>query len=567
MWRGLVLLACCLLVPAVRAAAPGQEFMALSLHDVVDDARQLDGEAVTTQRLVNLFDWLAGNGYSAVSLDDLERAGRGERPLPPRAILLSVDDGYASLYTRVYPLALAYRMPVVAALVTSWLDVPPDGAVPYGDATLPRSRFITWDQAREMQASGWIEFASHSNALHRAIRGNPQGNLLPATVTPEYVPGRGYEAPQATRARVRADLQRSRERMAAELGRAPRAIAWPYGRYGADATAAAKSLGFRFGLTLGPGPASAARPMEIARLLPTGNPELVHVVAALRLRDPWPAARRLVCVDPAAFAAPDPEETNERLGLAIERLRRLGATHVVIDALARDGQGRAVASWFPTTQLPVRADLLARLSAQMRGRAGVRVVLRLPHADARAALGDAGRVLRLYEDLATHVPLDALLVEDAPALGQEPAAATPWDVAAARREAAVSAWPAADALAWRAFRVVEGLRPEIELFWLAPADWPLHRVAALAEVALVPAPAAMQPPQPPLRPPAARRVGVWWHLPQGDGRALAQQTRRLQAAGVTGFGWCPDAALADVPPAAEVAPAWSASTFPAAGAR
>ena len=72
---------------------------------------------------------------------------------PPRAVLLTFDDGYASLYTRVYPLLKTYGYPAVFALVSSWLETPAGDTVDYGNGQKPRSAFITWAQAREMATS------------------------------------------------------------------------------------------------------------------------------------------------------------------------------------------------------------------------------------------------------------------------------------------------------------------------------------------------------------------------------------------------------------------------------
>ena len=93
------------------------------------------------------------------------------RRLPDKAILLTFDDGYESLYTRVFPLLKAYHYPAVAALVGSWMEDEPDGTVLYGDRKVPRSNFVSWDEAREMQASGLVEFASHGYDLHRGVQG------------------------------------------------------------------------------------------------------------------------------------------------------------------------------------------------------------------------------------------------------------------------------------------------------------------------------------------------------------------------------------------------------------
>jgi biofilm PGA synthesis lipoprotein PgaB len=54
----------------------------------------------------------------------------------------------------------------VAALVGIWMADEAGGTVSYGgDRRVPRSNFITWAEAREMQASGLVEFASHSYAV------------------------------------------------------------------------------------------------------------------------------------------------------------------------------------------------------------------------------------------------------------------------------------------------------------------------------------------------------------------------------------------------------------------
>jgi biofilm PGA synthesis lipoprotein PgaB len=88
--------------------------------------------------------------------------------LPDRAVLITFDDGYRSLYTRVYPLLLAYKIPVVVALVGSWMEGQKRETVRLGDNLVPGTdALISWDQAREMARSGLVEFASHSYDLHR----------------------------------------------------------------------------------------------------------------------------------------------------------------------------------------------------------------------------------------------------------------------------------------------------------------------------------------------------------------------------------------------------------------
>ncbi|WP_345551990.1 poly-beta-1,6-N-acetyl-D-glucosamine N-deacetylase PgaB [Microbulbifer aestuariivivens] len=559
------------------AAAVSPEFVTVTLHDIADDPAQLDDSGISSDRLVSFFEWLAGNGWQAISLDDIERARSGGKPLPEKAILITVDDGYSSLYNRIYPLALSYRTPIVAALTGSWLDTPEGTPVQYGNRTLPRSHFISWEQAREMQDSGLVEFASHSYDLHHEVQGNPQGNRLPAAVTRQYIPGTGYESEAAYQARLYRDLQRSREQLQRQLGKAPRAIAWPFGRYNQTALHQAAELGYRHSLTLDPEPSrlSAMDPdalYAINRYLPTDNPSLGEWVTAMQYRDPRPNAQRLVTINPRDFDSQSPELTNQKLGAAIDSLVALGATGVVIDATVPDPSGGLAAAWFPTPQLPLQRDLLSRLAAQLKARAGVQVLLRLPHRAALRTLGSEQQVVELFRDLSRQIPADGLIVEDAPALNvQAPVDdLPPWQVRAMRDNWDTAHWPKADALALQAFQVAETERPGLQLIWLAPPQHSLLQPSSLADTTLVPASLHA-----PLPLPAgvdhfpadggdtSRRTGVWWgESSPPDSKSLTAAVRTFQQRGGTIFGWSPQDLIEDRPPAKEIAPAVSARTFP-----
>ena len=154
--------ACLLLLAALRPAPAhaqpaGQRFVSIAFHDVVDRVDELDGDAVTTRTLAQFFDWLKGTGWTAISLDDIAAAARGTRPLPDKAILITFDDGYRSLYTRVFPLLKVYRFPIVAALVGSWME----GAARRHrglrrSQCVPRSNFVSLEPRRaRCRRRGW----------------------------------------------------------------------------------------------------------------------------------------------------------------------------------------------------------------------------------------------------------------------------------------------------------------------------------------------------------------------------------------------------------------------------
>jgi biofilm PGA synthesis lipoprotein PgaB len=544
-------------------AAEGQRFVAVSYHDVVDQAADLTPEAVTTDQLIVFFDWLKANHWTPVSIDDLLAAQRGERALPEHAIVLCFDDGFRSVYTRVYPLALAYHYPIVSALVGSWVDVPPGGSINYEGKPVPRERFISWNEAREMARSGLVEFASHSYAMHETLLGNPQGNLMPASSFRQYEPGVGYGSLEDFHTRIRADLKRSKELMTRQLGKPPRVIVWPYGRYNSEGLEAARELGMIVGFNLDPEPANTRDLLEIPRYLPTANPSLETIVMNLRFDDPLPAIRRVVRLDPAAIWSNDPAQTDARLGRVIERLIRLGATGVYIEGGVSTASGTISAVWFPNSELPVAGDLLSRLCWQLQKRVGLQTTVRLSPAAVMRTLGDRTRTLKIFRDLGAYAAVTGLVFDaGTPVLAPEdavPGDRMYWTVRAARRAADEALLPPELALDLAAFRATERQRHSI--IWIQYQSSGTWRPSALADFTWVRTPPSEVPRL--LRgAKQSRQHGVWLNGAVSE-QELMRRAREAGAAGVSGLGWDVDDSLTDTPRAAIVAPAVSAARFPA----
>ena len=576
MRRLLCLLLCALrlIVPAGEASgqAPsgkptGQRFVAVAFHDVADQIADLDSDAVTGQVLTQFFDWLKGTGWTAVSHDDLAAAAAGVRPLPDKAILLTADDGYRSLYTRVFPLLKVYRYPLVAALVGTWMESRPDGTVLYGERTVPREKFITWDEAREMQSSGLVEFASHGYALHRGESDNPQGSTVPAVVAWRYDPETGrYENDAEYRARIRDDLGRSRALMAAELGHPPRALVWPYGRYTEPALALAKAAGFSFALTLEPEPASTADLYAIHRYFPSRNPGLADLVRNLRFEPGQPTTRRVACVTLDAMAAAGTSDGQDAwLGHMIEDLRSLGANLVVIDAhAALSAPGAPLGEvFFPTRLRPLRADILSRATWQIRTRGDAEVFLRLPLAAAIAALGEA-QAPELFADMARAAVSDGVVVDVETVPTPTPIAADLAGDARQRRAALdLSLLTGSARTGLAAYRAAAAIDPRKRLMLAmheaaGPPDWAdLALLPPLGNAKQTVALAARLRGDGWLRPDAAGRVIL--SLP-ADAREQVAALRGAQRQGAAAFALCPQPPA--LPPSPALAAAFSAATYP-----
>lgn len=437
---------CVLCVSTPSWALPDQEFIALCYHDLRSNDEPQDLNVISIR--VELFErhmaWLKENGYTTVTIDDLILAHEGLARLPEKPVLLTFDDGYRSFYEFVFPILQKYDFKAVLSIVGEWFDVESDDSVVYGDRLYPRNFFLTKEQIRQMAASGLVEPASHSYALHRAVRGNPQGSLMPAAAVPSYDPETGiYETVDILKKRIAEDIGRSRIFLQNNFDFSPRVIAWPYGNYTRWGARAGAEAGMPVSLVLDEETPNTTRDISIVfRHLITADESPENFAARFQKRSSEENVRAIQ-VDMDYIYDPDPAVTERNLELLIDRLDRISPNVVYLQAWADpDGKGSAAALYFPNRHLPVRADLFSRVAWQLKTRLDVKVYAWMPvlafevgddswavrqaTSDDRggayrrlsASHPDARRVIRdLYEDLAEHAFFEGILFHDDGILG------------------------------------------------------------------------------------------------------------------------------------------------------
>lgn len=445
--RSLVCALCLLTIPGSgqtkTMVPPPNGFLALNYHDIPDDVRsEPDRYSLDAGKLIREFEWLQEQGYHPVSLTQIVASREQGIPLPPKAVLLTFDDGYTSFYTRVYPLLKLFNYPALLAVVGRWLETPEGQTIDYDSQRIPRSRVMSWDQLREVAASGLVEIASHSFDLHHGILGNPQGNKQPAAITRLYDPNSGtHENDARMKERIRADLEKNSSLLERRLGRRPRAMVWPYGRYNGETIAIARSVGMPVSLTLDDGfnePGPQGTPLSlIKRTIVMRNPNLEEFAFDARnlsLGDPV----RAFHVELDRIYDPDPSVQEENLSRLLEQISKVKANTVYLQAFSdTDRDGSADAMYFPNRHLPMRADLFNRVAWQLSSRGGAFVFAWMPVSAFRPAklehsshLGtDAGgltvegesrlfalreTIFEIYEDMAKYAIFDGILFDDEP---------------------------------------------------------------------------------------------------------------------------------------------------------
>lgn len=356
-------------------AAPAAKFTVLSYHEISDRQDALvPGYAVTPASFAQQMQWLKDSGYHFVSMDEVLADRSGMRPLPDRAVLITFDDGYRSVYTSAYPVLESLHIPAVIALVGSWLAS--TDRVDFDGRSIPREDLLSWQEIQEMTRSGLVEVASHSYALHQGIAANPQGNLQPAATARRWIADRHrYEDEASYRRRVTADLRMNNALIESHLGESPRIVVWPYGRYNIETRMIAARLGMRIGLTLDDGPNTSSTPLYgLRRVLVESGQTIEMLDRQIQLRnhavidDGRPA--KIMHIDLDYIYDADPVQQEDNLSRLLERIVAMGVNTVYLQAYADpDGNGAADAVYFPNRHLPMRADLFNRVAWQIQTRA------------------------------------------------------------------------------------------------------------------------------------------------------------------------------------------------------
>lgn len=91
------------------------------------------------------------NGYTIISMTELDKIIDGKMNIPEKPILITFDDGYYSNYEYIYPILKKYNVKVSIFIVTDKIGKEVDGV-----------KYLGWEECLEMQNSGLVEIYSHS---------------------------------------------------------------------------------------------------------------------------------------------------------------------------------------------------------------------------------------------------------------------------------------------------------------------------------------------------------------------------------------------------------------------
>jgi peptidoglycan/xylan/chitin deacetylase (PgdA/CDA1 family) len=197
---------------APRAAVPQVRVPVLMYHHIGSPVGHLSDNQfyVAPAAFEAQMAYLADNGFTPVSLEQVLAALQGEAPLPPQPVAVTFDDANQDNYDLALPVLEQYHLMATFLIPTGWVGKPGR---------------LTWDEIAAMRRAG-MHFGAH-------------------TVTHPYLPS----LPLTTAAE---EITKSKADLEAHLGQPVLVFAYPYGHTDDAVTRLVQLAGF--GLALGTSP-------------------------------------------------------------------------------------------------------------------------------------------------------------------------------------------------------------------------------------------------------------------------------------------------------------------------
>ena len=200
-------------------------------------------------------DWLARNHYTVLRLSELNAFLAGRQALPQRAVVITFDDGYESVYRHAFPALKKHGFSGTLFVYSDFIESR-DG--------------LRWSQLQEMAASGLIDIQAHSKSHRNLIERSPA------------------ESDLIYRRNIETETLQPRtllERRLAPSGVKVRHYAYPFGDANDTVLEALQRNGYELGVTVNPGGnAFYAQPLMLRRTMIFGDHDLEAFKAKVQIR-------------------------------------------------------------------------------------------------------------------------------------------------------------------------------------------------------------------------------------------------------------------------------------------
>lgn len=176
--------------------------------------------------------FLKEKGYKTVTVSQLLDYSQGKGKLPEKAIMITFDDGCETLYAYAKPLLEQYGFTAVGFVVGSLADYYTE----LDDHNLNYSN-LNWAEIKELSMGNTVDIQSHSYDLHKNTGYRSGAKKKKGETFEQYAEFLG------------ADASKMKTEMLKHTGKAPVAIAYPFGSFSSESKEILKKYGIKMAFT------------------------------------------------------------------------------------------------------------------------------------------------------------------------------------------------------------------------------------------------------------------------------------------------------------------------------
>lgn len=203
------------------------EFPVLMYHSILNNNARRGKYVITPSQLENDFKYIYENGYTTITVSDMEAYVYDGVPLPEKPIMITFDDGYYNNYKYAYPLLKKYGFKAVFSIIGRYADQ-------YSETKdeNPNYAHMSWAHLREMSESGVAEIQNHSYDMHSFDGSRKGAKRMQSEPLAAYTDT------------LTNDIMRLQTAVKEHLGTFPKAYTYPFGFISQESYDILKSLGF-----------------------------------------------------------------------------------------------------------------------------------------------------------------------------------------------------------------------------------------------------------------------------------------------------------------------------------
>lgn len=210
------------------------------------------GDFLAPNKLRAVLEALRKAHMNVLPLASVQAFEAGRAPVPPNAVLITIDDGDQSVFTGAFPSFKALRMPFTCFIIAGWVG---------------QKGRMTWSELRTMQKSGLVSYGSHTYAMHEGAAISPSRTSAQLVAHVYSFRTGKVETDAQYRSAVLHDVTLARSTLRAHLGGTVTAFAYPFGAYDPEVIALLEKAGYQDAFTTQGGAVSPHLPaFELPRI-------------------------------------------------------------------------------------------------------------------------------------------------------------------------------------------------------------------------------------------------------------------------------------------------------------